>query len=51
LPQSPVTDGILSKTERSNQLRKAYQNGGSVIGLSDQFEISPQRIYQILRDN
>ena len=30
LPQTPVTDGILSKAERNNQVRNTYQNGVSV---------------------
>jgi hypothetical protein len=51
LPQTPVTDGILSKAERNNQLQTKYHNGVSVSVLAEQFDISPQHAYQILRDN
>jgi hypothetical protein len=51
LPHAPVTDGILSKTERNNQLQKAYLNSVPVTILTEQFGISPQRIYQILSED
>ena len=51
LPHAPVTDGILSKTERSNQLRNAYLSGVPVTTLAEQFAISTQQVHQILSDN
>ena len=50
LPYAPVTDGILSKTDRNNQLHADYLSGIAVPALAERFEISPQRVYQILRD-
>ena len=51
LPQAPVTDGILSKIDRNNQLHSEYLSGVAVPALAERFTISPQRVYQILRDN
>lgn len=49
LPEHPVFDGTLSQLERNARFRDAYLAGTSVPDLVQEFQISPQRVYQILR--
>ena len=48
LPESPVTDAILSKTERNLQLQSDHLSGVAISSLAECFTISPQCVYQTL---
>ena len=50
LPQSPVSNGILTKCERNAAIRQRHQQGESYSTLANVFGISEQRIHQIVHD-
>jgi Mor family transcriptional regulator len=50
LPQSPVSDGTLSKCKRNAEIRARHKNGESIATLAEVFGITEQRIWQILND-
>lgn len=46
----PISGKIPPKTDRNNEVRRLYLQGWSVPDLAKYFDISWQRIYQILKD-
>lgn len=51
LPDYPVSDGTMLQYERNLRIRDAYAAGAAVPDLVREHQISPQRVYQILRGN
>lgn len=51
LPDSPVSDGTIRQLERNSLIRNAHAAGVAVSDIVKQFQISSQRVYQILRNN
>jgi Mor family transcriptional regulator len=48
-PIFPLTDHTPSKHERNHQIRARFAEEESVVELAEVFDISPQRVSQILR--
>lgn len=51
LPEIPVSDGTMPQLERNARIRNAYLAGSPIPALVEEYQISPQCVYQILRDN
>ena len=51
LPADPVSDATAQLLDRNRLIRRAFADGVPVSGLAQQYQISWQRVYQILRDN
>ena len=50
-PDFPVTNGTTPEFKRNARICDAYLDGTPVPDLVREHQISPQRVYQILRDN
>ena len=48
-PDFPLTDHTPSKHERNRRIRARYARGETVVSLAEAFDISQQRVSQILR--
>jgi len=48
LPDTPVWDGTIEQTARNTRIRNAHAAGASLSELAQQYQISPQRVHQIL---
>ncbi len=48
-PDFPLTDHTPSKHERNRRIRERYAKGETVVALAEVFDISQQRVSQILR--
>jgi Mor family transcriptional regulator len=48
-PDFPLRDHTPSKHERNRRIRARYAEGETVVELAEAFDISPQRVSQILR--
>lgn len=48
-PDFPLTDHTPSKHERNRRIRARYAQGETVVSLAEAFDISQQRVSQILR--
>ena len=49
LPTQPVTDLIPTEEERNSEIYQRYVNGERAIDLSEDYSISLQRIYVLIR--
>jgi Mor family transcriptional regulator len=49
-PIEPLSDHTPSKPTRNREIRQRYAQGESVVNLAAAFDISPQRVSQILRN-
>jgi Mor family transcriptional regulator len=49
MPLAPLTDHTPSKFTRNQEIRMRYTQGETIVGLAAAFEISEQRILQVLR--
>jgi Mor family transcriptional regulator len=49
MPLVPLTDYTPSKHRRNQEIRERYAQGETIIDLAEAFEISAQRISQVLR--
>jgi hypothetical protein len=47
-PTKPVLPEYLSKSERNEQIRARYASGESIADLAREYQISDQRVFQIL---
>jgi hypothetical protein len=50
MPLAPLTDHTPSQHERNQEIRARHATGETVIGLAAAFDISQQRVSQILRN-
>jgi hypothetical protein len=48
-PLAPLSDHTPSKPTRNHEIRQRYAQGETVVHLAAAFDISPQRVSQILR--
>lgn len=48
LPQKPVTEKHISKEKRSQQIRLRFADGGRLEEIADEFDISIQRVAQLM---
>ncbi len=51
LAERPVSDGVMPQHGQNARIRSAYRLGAAVPDLVREFQISSQRVYQILREN
>lgn len=51
VPRGVVTDNTPRLTERNLQIAQLYIQGQSISQLSRDFGITPQRVWQIIREN
>ena len=49
MPMAPLTDHTPSKLARNQEIRARYAQGETIVGLAAAFDISEQRVSQILR--
>jgi Mor family transcriptional regulator len=49
LPLTPLTDHTPTKLTRNQEIREQYAKGETIVGLAAAFEISEQRVSQVLR--
>ena len=47
----PISDSTMPQLERNGRIRMAYSTGTPVPDLVREYQISSQRVYQILQDN
>jgi hypothetical protein len=47
-PAKPVTEKHISKPERDEQLRTSYAAGESIADLARNYDLSEQRVFQII---
>ncbi|MFC1961038.1 sigma factor-like helix-turn-helix DNA-binding protein [Chloroflexota bacterium] len=50
LPEQPLTFQTPSKSERNQHIRRRYKTGETVAKLAQVFDISEQRVSQIIRN-
>lgn len=50
IPDKPVSDKQVAKTERNEQIRKRFERGEGVSALAREYGLSPQRVYQIVHN-
>ena len=48
-PAEPINRNHVKKSERNAQIRAWYSNGEALSDLAREFELSPQRVFQIVR--
>ena len=48
-PDLPLTDHTPSQHERNRRIRTRYAQGDTVVELAEAFDLSPQRVSQIVR--
>jgi Mor family transcriptional regulator len=49
MPQFPLTDYTPSKHTRNQEIQERYAQGETIVDLAEAFEISVQRVSQVLR--
>jgi Mor family transcriptional regulator len=49
MPLVPLTDYTPSKSTRNQEIRERYVQGETIVDLAEAFEISTQRVSQVLR--
>ncbi len=49
IPLAPLTDHTPSKLTRNQEIRERYAQGETIVDLAEAFEISEQRVSQVLR--
>jgi Mor family transcriptional regulator len=49
MPLDPLTDYTPSKHTRNQEIRERYIEGETIVDLAEAFEISAQRVSQVLR--
>jgi Mor family transcriptional regulator len=49
IPLAPLTDHTPTKLTRNQEIRERYAQGETIVNLAEAFEISEQRISQVLR--
>ena len=49
MPLAPLTDHTPSKLTRNQEIRERYAQGETIVGLAAAFDISEQRVSQVLR--
>jgi Mor family transcriptional regulator len=50
MPLGPLTDHTPSKHTRNQEIRERYAQGETIVDLAEAFEISAQRVSQVLRE-
>jgi Mor family transcriptional regulator len=49
MPLVPLTDHTPTKLTRNQEIRERYAQGATIVALAEAFEISTQRVSQVLR--
>jgi Mor family transcriptional regulator len=49
MPLAPLTDHTPSKHTRNQEIRERYAQGETIVDLAEAFELSAQRVSQVLR--
>ena len=49
MPLAPLTDHTPSKLTRNQEIRERYAQGETIVDLAEAFDISEQRVSQVLR--
>jgi Mor family transcriptional regulator len=49
MPLAPLTDHTPSKHTRNQEIQKRYAQGETIVALAEAYDISQQRISQVLR--
>jgi len=49
MPLAPLTDHTPTKLTRNQEIRERYAQGETIVDLAEAFEISEQRVSQVVR--